>query len=74
MKTIFLTLCVAAAAMGMSLKASDIPAIPEGGKLWVVLAAGSDGWYNYRHQADVCHAYQVLREHGVPEENIIVFM
>ena len=26
---------------------------------WAVLIAGSDGWYNYRHQADVCHAYQV---------------
>jgi len=74
MKTLLLTLCLASAALGMSLKAGDIPAIPEGGKLWAVLAAGSDGWYNYRHQADVCHAYQVLREHGVPEENIIVFM
>uniref|UniRef100_T1KZI8 legumain n=1 Tax=Tetranychus urticae TaxID=32264 RepID=T1KZI8_TETUR len=39
-----------------------------------VLVAGSNGWYNYRHQADVCHAYQVLRSHGVPAENIIVMM
>ena len=29
------------------------------GKLWAVLVAGSEGWDNYRHQADVCHAYQV---------------
>ena len=35
-------------------------------KLWVVLVAGSSGYYNYRHQADVCHAYQVVHSHGVP--------
>ena len=29
------------------------------GKIWVLLVAGSENWYNYRHQADVCHAYQV---------------
>lgn len=23
---------------------------PEGGKHWVVIVAGSNGWYNYRHQ------------------------
>uniref|UniRef100_T1KP86 legumain n=1 Tax=Tetranychus urticae TaxID=32264 RepID=T1KP86_TETUR len=39
-----------------------------------VLVAGSNGFENYRHQADVCHAYQVLRSHGVPSENIIVMM
>lgn len=43
-------------------------------KTWVVLAAGSDGYYNYRHQADVCHAYQVIHAMGVPEEHIIVMM
>jgi len=42
--------------------------------VWVVLAAGSDGWYNYRHQADVCHYYQVMRKQGIPEEHIIVMM
>lgn len=26
---------------------------------WALLVAGSSGWYNYRHQADVFHAYQV---------------
>ena len=72
--TLAIVLALATVAMGAVLKPSDIPAIPEGGKLWVVLAAGSDGYYNYRHQADVCHAYQVLKAHGVPDENIIVFM
>lgn len=65
-------------------------------KQWAVLVAGSNGYYNYRHQvftklhsfsvscmscsiqiflqADVCHAYQVLRKHGIPAENIITLM
>jgi len=45
-----------------------------GENTWVVLAAGSDGYYNYRHQADVCHAYQVVHKMGVPDEHIIVMM
>ncbi|TPP57638.1 Legumain like [Fasciola gigantica] len=44
------------------------------GKNWAVLAAGSNGWPHYRHQADVCHAYQLLRKNGFPPENIITFM
>lgn len=48
--------------------------VPDGGKIWVVLVAGSSGYYNYRHQADVCHAYQVVHNHGIPDENIIVMM
>ncbi|XP_013783249.1 legumain-like [Limulus polyphemus] len=47
---------------------------PDSSKLWAVLVAGSDSWYNYRHQADICHAYQILHAHGVPDEQIIVFM
>ncbi|CAF2113809.1 hypothetical protein HID58_082859 [Brassica napus] len=44
------------------------------GTKWAVLVAGSRGYWNYRHQADVCHAYQLLRKGGVKEENIVVFM
>ncbi|KAG5453647.1 Hemoglobinase [Clonorchis sinensis] len=40
-------------------------------KNWVVLVAGSNTWKNYRHQADVYHAYQVVRANKVPAENII---
>uniref|UniRef100_A0A0N4Z5T4 legumain n=1 Tax=Parastrongyloides trichosuri TaxID=131310 RepID=A0A0N4Z5T4_PARTI len=42
--------------------------------IWAVLVAGSNGWYNYRHQADVSHAYHVLRRHGVNQNNIITMM
>ncbi|KAJ4959061.1 hypothetical protein NE237_026172 [Protea cynaroides] len=44
------------------------------GTRWAVLIAGSNGYWNYRHQADVCHAYQILRNGGMKDENIIVFM
>ncbi|MCL7049068.1 hypothetical protein MKW94_008376, partial [Papaver nudicaule] len=44
------------------------------GTRWAVLLAGSDGYGNYRHQASVCHAYQVLKKGGLKDENIIVFM
>ncbi|KAK3917205.1 Legumain [Frankliniella fusca] len=48
--------------------------LPNGGKIWALLVAGSNGYYNYRHQADVCHAYQILHRNGIPDENIIVMM
>ncbi|XP_019156427.1 PREDICTED: vacuolar-processing enzyme beta-isozyme [Ipomoea nil] len=50
---------------------------PEGetqGTRWAVLVAGSNGYANYRHQADVCHAYQILKRGGLKDENIVVFM
>jgi len=46
----------------------------QAGDHWAVIVAGSNGWYNYRHQADACHAYQVLRRHGFPEDRIITLM
>jgi len=47
---------------------------PGEGKLWALLVAGSNTWGNYRHQSDVCHAYQILHAHGIPDENIVVMM
>ena len=41
---------------------------------WAVLVAGSNSYENYRHQADICHAYQILHQHGIPDQNIIVMM
>ena len=41
---------------------------------WAVLVAGSNEWYNYRHQADVCHAYQILHSHGIPDDHLVVMM
>ncbi|MBO0728528.1 MAG: ABC transporter substrate-binding protein [Acidimicrobiaceae bacterium] len=39
---------------------------------WALLVAASDGWGNYRHQADVLAQYQQLRAGGVPADHIIV--
>ncbi|MED6201442.1 hypothetical protein PIB30_095048, partial [Stylosanthes scabra] len=44
------------------------------GTKWALLVAGSNGFYNYRHQADICHAYQIMKNGGLKDENIIVFM
>lgn len=51
-----------------------LPQPKENGKQWALLVAGSNGWYNYRHQADICHAYHIVRSHGIPAEQIIVMM
>ena len=40
---------------------------------WSVLASTSKGYQNYRHQASVCHAYHIMRNRGIPEDQIIVF-
>ena len=37
-----------------------------------VIIAGSHGFQNYRHHADVCHAFQILSKNGVPTENIVM--
>lgn len=41
---------------------------------WAVIVAGSSGYGNYRHQADACHAYQIMHKHGIADENIITMM
>ncbi|BES91182.1 legumain [Nesidiocoris tenuis] len=41
------------------------------GEHWAFLVAGSNGWVNYRHQADLCHAYHLLLRAGVPAKNIV---
>jgi len=45
------------------------------GENWAVLIAGSNGWGNYRHQADICHAFHILHDIGkIPASNIVVMM
>lgn len=53
---------------------TDPPAPVENATRWAVLVAGSNGFGNYRHQADICHAYQILKRGGIKDENIVVFM
>jgi len=56
------TFVAAALAAAASAAASDH---------WAVLVAGSNTYGNYRHQADIAHAYTILKSQGVPAENII---
>ena len=37
---------------------------------WAVLVAGSNGYFNYRHQADMCHAYQIAIKNETPADAI----
>jgi legumain len=39
-----------------------------------VLIAGSHGYQNYRHHADICHSYNILIKQGIPKSNIILMM
>ena len=41
---------------------------------YAVLVAGSEGWYNYRHQADVLGFYQYLKGKGYDDDHIILIM
>jgi legumain len=50
------------------------PPLPADSHTWAVLAAGSSTYWNYRHQADICHAYQILKRNGVSPERIITLI
>ena len=43
------------------------------GENWAVLACGSSGYMNYRHQADIFHVYHTLINRGFTKEHIILF-
>ena len=38
---------------------------------WAVLVAGSNGFWNYRHQSDICHSYHLLIKNGMNANRII---
>ena len=42
------------------------------GENWAILACGSSGYANYRHQADVFHVYQSLIKRGFSKNHIIL--
>ena len=39
---------------------------------YAVLVQGSNGWNNYRHQADVLNVYQMLKKNGFDDDHIIL--
>jgi ABC-type branched-subunit amino acid transport system substrate-binding protein len=58
-------------AQGKAVIGGDTAAGPKTGT-WALLVSASDGWDNYRHQADVVAQYERLRAGGVPADHIIV--
>ncbi len=49
----------------------DYPALTN---QYAVLVQGSDGYDNFRHQADVLNVYQTLRRGGFPDDHIILII
>ena len=41
---------------------------------YAVLVQGSNGWSNYRHQADVLSVYQMLKRNGYDDDHIILII
>ena len=70
---LLLILLVILAGMMVEVRGREGSTVEESAaRQWAVLVAGSRGWDNYRHQADVCHAFHLLRSRGIPEANIVV--
>ena len=64
MRSLWTFVAVAAAVLALGAEAET----------WAVLVAGSNTYANYRHQADVYNAYQILHMNGIPDSHIIVFV
>ena len=47
---------------------------PELSEQYAVLIQGSNGWNNYRHQADVLSVYQMLKNNGFDDDHIILII
>ena len=56
---------------GVSDNEIDYPELQDN---YAVLVAGSEGWYNYRHQADVLGFYHYLKGKGYDDDHIILIM
>lgn len=51
MQKLAVLLCCVVAALGASIDAEfGLPEIQNGGVHWALIVAGSNGYYNYRHQ------------------------
>ncbi len=82
---VYALLLVAVAAVCSAMPLNLALAPNPTGKNWAVLVAGSNSWGNYRHQvetasfsahtfqADICHSYQVLVNHGFDKEKYVHF-
>ena len=53
---------------------AQYPTYPAMTDQYAVLVQGSEGYINYRHQADVLSVYQALRRGGFPDDHIILII
>ncbi|KAM4723485.1 legumain-like [Anableps anableps] len=60
--------------LGVALVFGNPSSEEDSAKHWALLVAASKGWEYYRHQADVCHAYQIVHRNGIPDEQVVVMM
>lgn len=51
-----------------------LAAATEASNHWAVLVAGSKDYWNYRHQSDVHHSYQIMKKNGIPADQIILMV
>ncbi len=70
--SIFQTLATEAALQDLETSDSTVYSPSEKTGLWAFIMAGSDGWGNYRHQADALAQYSLLKENGVSDDRIIL--
>jgi len=42
--------------------------------IWAVCVAGSNGYSNYRHQADTANCYQIFHMNGIPDDHIVTML
>lgn len=69
-----LFVCLVLLGAATRLQGGRVPGGEKKQNHWALLVAGSNGYYNYRHQADIAHAYQIMRKFGIPESNIVTMM
>jgi ABC-type branched-subunit amino acid transport system substrate-binding protein len=50
------------------------PNLPPRSDLWAMIVATSQGWSNYRHQADALRIYHFLKSNGLDDDHIILCM
>merc|ERR1712198_337970 len=69
-----LSLCLFLLGAATCLHGARVPKTGAKQNHYALLVAGSRGYWNYRHQSDIAHAWQIVRRMGVPEENIVTMM
>lgn len=63
-----------AAAQDLSMSGSGWTPAMSKADAWALIASLSNGWQNYRHQADALRQYSILRKSGMPDDHIVLLL